>query len=294
MPKMRPLPGGWMRRACIVALMSWLAGAPAATADPRSVDEVRASGELVMLAFPHQESEFVRVDLAAGPMPTRGGIEHFDGLDVDLMAAFAEHLGVRLVVQPVSQPAYAQLIPDLLDGRGDLIASSFSITPARLEVVDFSRPYHSVYPVVVTLQDSDISTVEDLTTHRGAVMRGSSLEEALRELGVPEERLHLVDFSIECFVAVLEGEADYLLADSSSSVRALAFDDRLQRALRLSGEDAYAVALPRDSGLKPMLDAFLAELEGSGELAALIATHLQSRSEEDAAEVEPGHRAAQR
>ncbi len=56
------------------------------------------------------------------------------GLDIDLGAALAQRLGVRI---EWSESAFEQLIPSLQTGRADMILSGLSDLPARRETMDF-------------------------------------------------------------------------------------------------------------------------------------------------------------
>lgn len=246
----------------------------------RDLDEIIRSGELVMLTFPHQESIFARTDLSQGvPMPRLGGYSDFQGIDVDLMKMFADNLGVELKIRPVSEPRYAALIPDLLGGRGDLIASSLTITEERRQKVDFSQPYFEVYPVIVTRDESELSTFDELNHHVGVVTAGSSHEQRLGRLGIEPATLVRVDFSIECFAAVLEGDADYTLADSLSARRFVDSEPGLKVAFRLDGSDDYGFAVPKTSPkLLAALNRFLDEVHANGGIERVLAKHIEGRT----------------
>lgn len=249
----------------------------AAAGHTRDLDEIVASGELIMLTFPHQESIFSRTNLDHGaPMPRLGGYSDFKGVDVDLISAFAESLGVELKIRPVSEPRYSALIPDLLAGRGDVIASSLTITEERLSRIDFSRPYFEVHPVIVTHVDTDLSAgFEELEHHVGVITAGSSHEQRLLRDGIEPATLKRVDFTIEAYAAVLEADADYTLADSLSARRFVSSESHLKVAFRLDGSDQYGVAVPKDSPeLLQALNAFLDRAHSNGEIERVLAKHI--------------------
>lgn len=253
----------------------------AGLAAARDLDAIVASGELVVLTFPHQESIFSRTNLDKGtPMPRLGGYSDFEGIDIDLMNSFAESLGVELRIRPVSEPRYSALIPDLLDGKGDLIASSLTITAERSRHVDFSQPYFRVYPVIVTPRDSTLESVDELGQHVGVVTAGSSHEQRLLRMGLEPASLVRVDFSIESFAALLEGDADYTLADSSSAQRFIAQEPQLKVAFRIDGQvDEYGFAVPQDSPeLLDALDRFLQLVHSNGEIERVLAKHIAGLS----------------
>jgi ABC-type amino acid transport substrate-binding protein len=234
-----------------------------------------------MLSVPHQESAFVRTNIERGPMKRQGTAEDFHGVDVEIMKRFAESLGVELEVRPAvgpnGIPAYPELFTWLERGEGDLIASSLTITTERKKRVDFSRPYHVVYPIVIVRNDSFVKTPDDLDKAVAANLRGSSQEEHLRRLGFTDERIHFKEFTLEAYDAVLEGTADFTLVDSDSAYSFVSENRNLQIAFRLpGGEDPYGYALPKNSDLLPPLNAFLDRLEESGELDRIKSQFLEN------------------
>lgn len=246
-----------------------------AVAEREEVAAIRARGKLVMLCYPHQLSSFVRANLAVGLMPQAGPAESFLGVDVDIMSGFADFLGVALEVRRASKPRFGALIPDLLAGKGDLIASSLSITEERRKKVDFSQPYYAIYPVVVVRRNSRISSLEDLQGKIASAIPGSSQEERLLRLGVPRGRIHSESFMVGNYGAVIDGIADFTLVDSGSAERVVPGKDSLKAAFRLSEVEHYAVAVRPGSDLLAAVNQYLDQLKISGELERIIHRHLK-------------------
>jgi membrane-bound lytic murein transglycosylase MltF len=113
------------------------------------------------------------------------------GLSYDGLMALEEALNrrlqtdkrtyIRIVCVPVH---HDELIPALLDGRGDLAAANLTITAARQNLVDFSDPViKNVRELVVTASGvEDITCVEDLAGQQIVVRPASSYHEHLVEL----------------------------------------------------------------------------------------------------------------
>jgi len=257
----------------VVVAVSVAAVSPAADPALSALAKVKARGTLGMVCFPHQDNPFVHVNLAAGPMKKVGTTVDFEGIDVDLAAGFARSLGVSLEVRPISTPSYGELIPALLGGQGDLIASSFSITPERGEKVDFSDPYFEVYQVAVVRDDSTISSPQDVAGKTAVVVPGASMEGKIRALGIPPEHIRHEGFTRDVLLSVLEKRADFTVLgiDQSGITTALLRDfPKLKVAFRLGTTEQYAVAFPKGSDLLPAFNEFLAGIKSSGELAAII------------------------
>lgn len=249
----------------------WLGVSPALASD---VADVRERGELVVLTWPHQESVFShRMVKELG----EEGLRVIGGIDIDVMRRFAERLGVELRVEPV-KPDFAALIPSLVAGEGDVIASSLTITAKRNQVVDFSAPYFRVQKVVVVKKGSPITKMDDLMGKVASVAHGTSHEEQLQAL-FDNLKIRPVQFMLENYEAVAEGNADYTVVDSSSARRVLGeyldLGEQLKVGFAFPESDYFAFAVREGSDLKAELDDFITELRHSGELEQILAKHME-------------------
>jgi len=91
------------------------------------------------------------------------------------------NLKVHVLIIPVARD---QLIPGLVNGRGDLAAANLTITPERQELVDFSNPaYSNVSELVVTGPNSpELKELHDLSGQEIHVRPSSSYFASLTKL----------------------------------------------------------------------------------------------------------------
>ena len=112
------------------------------------------------------------------------------GLEYELMKTFEKFLnrGVVEVNEKVQlifiSVPFDELIPMLLIGQGDIIASGLTITQQRVGEVSFIIPYRTkINEIVVRAKDADsIGDIEELSGKKVFVLRGSSYETHLKEL----------------------------------------------------------------------------------------------------------------
>ena len=123
------------------------------------------------------------------------------GITVELFRAFEnyindrlgkKHMRVHVVFIPVSRD---ELLPSLIEGRGDIAAAGLTITPEREEIVDFTIPLtREISEVLVTGPSApELSTIDDLSGKLIYVRSSSSyrssldqLNQRFREEGKPE------------------------------------------------------------------------------------------------------------
>lgn len=107
------------------------------------------------LAAPLAQAETLRI-------ATEGAYEPFNfvdsagelqGFDVDIAKALCAEMEVEC---EITAQAWDGMIPGLNAGRYDAIVASMSITPERLEAVNFTQPYYQAGAVLVAPADSDI------------------------------------------------------------------------------------------------------------------------------------------
>src|SRR5215204_2250304 len=100
-------------------------------------------------------------------------------LEIELNKTLAKgHLTVSVVFVPVSRD---ELLPALMDGRGDIIMANLTVTEERQQIVDFVDPWiANVDEIVVTGPNVPaISSRDDLSGRQVFVRESSSYHESL-------------------------------------------------------------------------------------------------------------------
>jgi polar amino acid transport system substrate-binding protein len=91
----------------------------------------------------------VRVGIAAEPYPpftSPDASGNWTGWEIDFMNAICEEMEMECVVTPVS---WDGIIPALTSNRIDMIIGSMSITPERLQTIDFSDKYYNTPTIII-------------------------------------------------------------------------------------------------------------------------------------------------
>jgi membrane-bound lytic murein transglycosylase F len=224
------------------------------------------TGDLAELKTHRQLRLLIPQRLELGDLPRAGSPPN----EMQALAqAFAKEVGLTPV--PVYVDARQDLIPFLLQGKGDVIVANLTVTAERQTRVHFTSPVAIVHEQVVTrVSDEKLKAVADLAGRRVAVRRSASYWKTLEDLRkkYPKIELETVPEEVDTETIlnrVADGQYDVTVADSNlvKAVQTYRTDLRVAFDLQRNRLIAWAVR-PDASQLRTALDRFL----GNAALAA--------------------------
>jgi len=200
------------------------------------------------------------------------------GFDYELLAGFADYLGVALEL--VVPDSFSEIIPAVLNGRAQIAAAGLTITPERSQLVKFSFPLLEIDPVVVYQGGSKRPrSIPELYGRDIEVLVGSSHAELLKRLKLEHPDLSWVENSEldveQLLTSVANGELELTLSDSHVLLSNQRFYPQLRKAFKIGPSEQLAWAFPQtgDHSLYNQAVAYFHELRESGELDTLQARH---------------------
>jgi polar amino acid transport system substrate-binding protein len=247
------------RRTAIAATVAALAYASAAHAD--QLDDIRKKGVLVVGVLGTDEpNSFV-------DPKTRELV----GYEVDLAKAIARKIGVKAEFK---QLAVAARIPELQQGRVDLLAASLTHNKEREAQIDFSLTTFVTGQKVMVKTSSGISDIGQLAGKKVLTVKGGTQEPNIRK-AVPGVDVITFETTQQAFLALQQGKGVGYVNDEATLI-----DDHAK--LGPAGKD-YAI-LPTSISVEPLamglrknepalkkaVDDTLRELESSGEAEKLF------------------------
>lgn len=158
------------------------------------------------------------------------------------------------------------IIPNLVSGNYDVIIAGMSITDERDEVIDFTQPYTPPDPSTYAALSDDVDLENGvIAAQTGTIQAGY----------VADSGATLVEFATpdESIAAVMNGEADAVLADDSFIQTAIAANSDLMVVgdpVALGGGVGMGIR-ESDGELKAKFDAAIQSMKDDGTLNALIA-----------------------
>ena len=228
---------------------------------PPLLDQVLETGRLRVVTRDSPTAYVVSPDGASGP-------------EYDLVRAFAEDLGVELVIESVQ--SVSEVIPYLAEGKAHIAAAGLSVTDPRRDFVNFGHPYQYVdMHLIYKLGTGKPRSIDDVIGRPIEVVAGTSHVDMLQSLKqvYPElEWSENADVEVADLLAkVAEGELDFTVADSTEFNIQRHFYPDLRVALDLHIGDPIAWAFPKDKGdsLLREADEFLIGMDHSGQLARI-------------------------
>ncbi len=137
------------------------------------------------------------------------------GFDLDLMRAIGAELGMKVDIKNVS---WDGIIPGLLSGNYNVIASGMTITEERKQTVNFSDPYINAGLVIVTRAgDNSIKGPEDLAGKRVAVQINTTGDLAATEMqqekGIKIAQIKRFNHATDPFLELKNGAVEAIVMD---------------------------------------------------------------------------------
>ena len=155
----------------------------------------------------------VGLDDTFAPLGFRDEDGNLAGVDVELMEATGEIMGIPFELQPID---WSMKETELANNNIDMIWNGYTITDERKEKVAFSQPYLNNRQVVVTLADSDINTLADLADKSVAAQAESSAIDAIHSKPEIEDtfaRLGEFETHDQSLMDLEAGRTDAVVAD---------------------------------------------------------------------------------
>jgi membrane-bound lytic murein transglycosylase MltF len=200
-----------------------------------------------------------------------------------------KNIKVHVLYVPVARD---QIIPALLEGRGDVAMANLTITPERLKQVDFTNPTaRNVSEIVVTGPGAEpITSVQDLAGKEVYLRKSSSFYESVQALNAEFAKAGKAPVKVRLAPETLESE-DILEMVNAGLVKITIADAHIavfwkqifpkltlhpDVAVRTGGEIGWMIR--KDSPqLKAELNALIARYpEGSAKRNMLLAKYLKS------------------
>jgi putative glutamine transport system substrate-binding protein len=187
------------------------------------------------------------------------------GFDIDIAHALAKAiLGDPNKIQFV-QVTSANRIPLVQNGDIDMFIATATITPARLQQIDFSNVYYVAGESLLVKKSSPIKSYKDLGGHSVCTTAGSTEDTTIRKIA-PAATVQTFDSYADCFQALKNGRIDAMTTDNTILVGYMAQDPAdLQLVGGLLSFEPYGIGMAKGNAtLEKAVNGALAGLFKNG------------------------------
>jgi ABC-type amino acid transport substrate-binding protein len=228
------------------------------------LEQMQKTGELKVLVV---DGAAVFVSLAPTGQP---------GLEREILDGFAamHHLKVKLV----EVAAWKDLVPSLVEGKGDLIAGGVGVLPSRLEKIDFTTEVFPTRDVVISRRPTPVVTsLDQLRGMKVGTIKGTGLADRIVELKVPKTH---VDENVPAtgFLEALQSKrVDALVDDVEDALLLRKLDPAVQIGMFVGEPQSMAFGVRKNcKHLRDALSEYVANFRHSPTWNRLVVKYFGS------------------
>lgn len=201
--------------------------------------------------------------------------DSFKGIDVEIAEKIAEKLGLKLEIADVE---FGSIVGGVQTGKFDMGLAGMTITPDRLQSVNFSDSYAKGVQVVIVTENSAIKSLDDLKGD-GSMKYGVQQDttgdiyasDTPENNGYGEENVIRYKTGADAVQALVSGKVDAVIIDNEP---AKSFVENNKGLKILDGswvDEDYAAAIAKDNtALLNAVNKAIAELKADGTLQQII------------------------
>ena len=231
-------------------------------AETTAETEAAAGGTLVMAT----NAEFP-------PYEFREGGE-IVGIDVEIMQAIAEEMGMELKIEDM---AFESIFTAVASGKADVGAGGITVTDERKLSMDFSDTYATASQKVIVKEGSDIASPDDLAGKVIGVQLGTTGDLYCSDLESEGSTVERYNKGFEAVQALLQDKVDAVVIDSEPAKVFLEQTEGLKILDESFTDEEYALVIKKgNTELTDKVNAALGKLKEEGKLDEIVGKYIKA------------------
>ncbi|MEG1190378.1 MAG: ABC transporter substrate-binding protein, partial [Oscillospiraceae bacterium] len=203
------------------------------------------------------------------------------GIDAEIAGAIAEKLGLKLEIQDME---FDTINVAVNAGKADIGFAGMTVTPERLEAVNFTTSYATGVQVVIVAEGSKITSVDDLFAEGAkntiGVQRGTT-GDIYTSGDIEEKGLGTIDRygkGVDAILALTAGKVDCVVIDNEPA-KAFVAENKGLKILDTEyvTEDYAASVSKKNEPLLKAVDGALKELIADGTIKGIIEKYIPTK-----------------
>lgn len=193
--------------------------------------------------------------------------EEIVGIDADIAKAVADKLGLELKIEDME---FDSIITAVQTGKVDMGLAGMTVTDERKKSVNFSDTYATGIQVVIVPEDSDITSVDDLTGKKIGVQL-STTGDIYASDDYGEENVEKYNKGADAVMALKQGKVDAVIIDNEPAKNFVETNEGLKILDTEYVTEDYAACINKDNtDLLDAVNGAIAELKEDGSLQKII------------------------
>lgn len=194
--------------------------------------------------------------------------EQIVGIDAEIAQAIADKLDMELEIVDTE---FDSIIPGVQGGKYSMGMAGMTVTDERLESVDFSDSYATGIQSIIVKEDSDIKTVDDLSSDIkiGVQVATTGCIYAEDDYGV--DAVNEYQNGGAAVQALISGKVDCVIIDNEPAKAFVAANEGLKVLDTAYAEEDYAICFAKNNTeLKDKVNGALKELIADGTVKTIL------------------------
>jgi polar amino acid transport system substrate-binding protein len=208
--------------------------------------------------------------------------DDFVGIDIEIAQALAKELGMELEIKDVE---FDSIIAGVQSGKYDMGMAGMTVTEKRQQSVSFTDSYATGVQVVIVKEDSDIQSVDDITSdNKIGVQQGTTghiyASDTPENGGYGEDAVVAYNKGADAVQALLAGKVDCVIIDNEPAKAFVAANEGLKILDTEYVSEDYAICVAKDNEeLLNKLNDALTKLKEDGTIDSIIEKYIPSDGE---------------
>ncbi len=196
------------------------------------------------------------------------------GIDAEIAEAIAKKLGLELQIDNME---FDSIITAVATGAADFGLAGMTVTPKRLEEVDFSISYANGVQVIIVKEGSPITSVDDLgaegATYKIGVQLGTTGDNYASQ--DYEGRVTQYNNGNQAVLALQNGDVDCVIIDNEPAKAFVNANEGLVILDTTYADEDYAACFSQENdALREAVDAAIEELIMDGTIDTIIEKYI--------------------
>lgn len=193
------------------------------------------------------------------------------GIDVEIAAAIAAHMGMDFEVEDI---AFDSIIPSVQSGKADFGAAGMTVTEDRKQSVDFSDSYATATQVIIVKDDNaEISTPDDLEGKTIGVQLGTTGD--IYASDIADATVEQYNKGFEAVQSLLQNKIDAVIIDGEPAKVFVEQNEGLKILDEAFTVEEYAICVKKgNTELLENINAAIAELKEDGSLQEIVEKYI--------------------